>query len=166
MAADKLALYAMSDISPELAVQLIDNSLPWDRATQMHIDAFLKRYTLHDSYWEAMQTNCAWADTATAVFRFDPVWNSSVSAPTSFVSDWPLLVIRFNCVSTIRLSGFKDFGRSPRDISDVAVEHISDEEVITVMRDIYGASVSFQHFPLIDVLVMSANEEVIELPAN
>ena len=101
---------AMSLLPANLAVQLMEGSLPWDRSTQLHIDTFLRLYTLHDSYWIGMHANCGWDDAAIAVIRFDPVWNSSVSFPTSLVADWPLLFLRFSCVNTIRLSGFRDNG--------------------------------------------------------
>jgi hypothetical protein len=156
----------MSELSANLAAQLVDESLPWDRSTQMHIDSFLRLYTLHDSYWIGVHANCARGDTATAVFRFDPVWNPSVSRPTSFVSDWPLLFLRFNCVSSIRLSGFRDNGHVQRGISGVKVERISDEEALTVIIDHYGALVSLQHFPLIDALAMSDSQDVLEIPAS
>jgi hypothetical protein len=156
----------MSLLSANLAAQLVEGFLPWDRSTQMHIDTFLRLYTLHDSLWIGMHTDCAWGDTAIAVLRFDPVWNSSVSLPTSLVSNWPLLFIRFNCVNTIRLSGFGDNGGLQRGISNVEVEHISDEEAVTMINDHYGAFVSLQHFPLVDALVMSANGDVVELPAS
>jgi hypothetical protein len=159
-------LVYMSFLSANLAVQLTEDSLPWNRSTQIHIDAFLKLYTLHDSYWIGMHTGCAWGDAAVAVVRFDPIWNPSVSLPTSSVSNWPLLFLRFNCVSTIRLSDFRDNGGVQRGISGATMERISDEEVVTVIRDHYGASVSLQHFPLVDVLVMTANEDVVELAAS
>lgn len=110
--------------------------------------------------------DCAWGDVAVAVVRFDPVWNSSVSVPTSLVADWPLLFLRFNCVSTIRLSKFRENGNSQRGISGATAERISEEECVTVISDHYGASVSLQHFPLVDALVISANDDVIDLPAN
>lgn len=156
----------MSSLSTGLTLQIVEDYLPWNRSTQMHIKTFLQRYTLHDSYWIGLQMGCAWGDTAIAVIRFDPVWNSSVSGPTSAVADWPLLFLRFNCVNTIRLAGFRDNGGVQRGISGATVEGISEEEVVTVIGDHYGASVSFQHFPLVDVLVMSATEDVLEIPAN
>ena len=156
----------MSLLSATLALQIVEEYLPWERSNQMHIDTFLKRYTLHDSYWIGMQMGCAWGDVAVAVIRFDPVWNSSVSAPTSLVADWPLLFLRFNCVSTIRLSEFRDNGGVQRGISGATVSCVSEEEAVTVISDHYGASVSLQHFPLVDVLVMSANEDVVDLSAN
>ncbi len=156
----------MSLLSANLALQIVEEYLPWDRSTQMHIDTFLKRYTLHDSHWIGMQMGCAWGDVAVAVIRFDPVWNSSVSAPTSLVAGWPLLFLRFNCVSTIRFSEFRDNGGVQRGISGATVESVSEEETVTVISDHYGASVSLQHFPVVDVLVMSATEDVVELSAN
>ena len=156
----------MSLLPVNLAIQLAEDALPWDCSTQIHIETFLKRYTLHDSYWIGMQTGCAWGDAAIAVISFDPVWNSSVSAPTSLVSQWPLLFLRFNCVNTMRLSGFRDNGGVQRGISHADVECVSEEEAVTVISDHYGASVSLQHFPLVDLLVMSAKGELIALPAN
>jgi hypothetical protein len=156
----------MALLSANLTFQIVEESLPWDRSTQMHIAAFLKRYTLHDSYWIGVQVGCAWGDVAVAVIRFDPVWNSSVSNPTSLVADWPLLFLRFNSVNAIRLSGFRDNGDTQRGISNATVESVSEEETITTISDHYGASVSLQHFPLVDALAMSATEEVIEIPTN
>jgi hypothetical protein len=151
-------------LPPNVAVQLIEGSLPWDRSTQLHIDTFLRLYSLHDSDWIGIHVNCGWQDAAIAVIRFDPVWNSSVSAPTSLVADWPLLFLRFNCVNTIRLSGFKENGNLQRGISSVSVESVSDEEAVTIISDHDGGLVSIQHFPLIDALAMSASEGVLNLP--
>ena len=109
----------MSFLSTNVAHCLVDDSLPWDRSIQLHIEAFLQKYTLHDSYWIGLHTNCGFEDAAVAVICFDPVWNSSVSAPTSLVANWPLLFIRSNCVNTIRMTGFKDIGGTQRGIPDV-----------------------------------------------
>ena len=153
-------------LSAILAQHLVEDSLPWGRSTQLHIASFLQLYTLHDSYWIGIHTNCGFDDSAIAVISFDPVWNSSVSAPTSIVADWPLLFLRLNCVNTIRLSGFRDIGGTQRGISDVSIEHVSDEEVVTTILDHYGASVSIQHFPLIDALAMSPNGSILGLSSH
>lgn len=153
----------MSLLSANLAYCLIEDSLPWDRSIQSHIDAFLQKYTLHDSYWIGLHTNCGLEDSAVAVIRFDPIWNSSVSAPTSLVSNWPLLFIRFNCVNTIRMIGFRNIGGTQRGISNVSVDNLSDEEAVTTILDHYGASVSLQHFPLIEALAMSSDGNVLGL---
>ncbi len=87
-------------------------------------------------------------------------------SPPLVVSSWPLLFLRFNYVNTIRLSGFSDNGGIQRGISNVEVEHLSDEEVVTEITDHYGAFVSMRHLPLIDALVISTNEDVVELPAT
>jgi hypothetical protein len=156
----------MSFPSVDLAHAIVDDSLPWDRSIQLHIDAFLRRYTLHDSYWIALHTNCGLDDTAIAAISFDPVWNPSVSTPTSHVADWPLLFIRFNCVNTIRMAGFSDIGGTQRGISSVEVDHLSDEETVTTIFDHYGASLSLQHFPLINALAMTNDGGVLGLSAE
>jgi hypothetical protein len=153
----------MSLLSENLAHSVVDDSLPWDRSIQFHIDTFLQRYTLHDSYWIGLHTNCGLDDAAVAAISFDPVWNPSVSTPTSLVANWPLLFIRFNCVNTIRMAGFRDIGGTQRGISSVSVDHLSDEEAVTTILDHYGASVSLQHFPLINALAMSNAGSVLEL---
>ena len=130
---------------------------------EFHIDSFLEKYTLHDSNWIGLFTDCAYADTAVAAVCFDPVWNSSVSTPTSVCADWPLLFLRFKCVGTIHLSGFRDIGGTQRGISGVNVEHLSAEEVRTVINDHYGASVTMKHFPLVDALVLSPDERVLNI---
>jgi hypothetical protein len=156
----------MSLLSVNLAHSVVDDSLPWDRSIQLHIDTFLQRYTLHDSYWIALHINCGLDDTAVAAISFDPVWNPSVSTPTSHVANWPLLFIRFNCVNTIRMAGFRDIGGTQRGISSVVVDHLSDEESVTTILDHYGASVSLQHFPLINAVAMSNDGSVLELSAE
>ncbi len=153
----------MSSLSANLAHRIIDGYLPWNRSVEFHIDGFLEKYTLHDSYWIGLFTDCAYADTVIAVILFDPVWNSSVSTPTPVCADWPLLFLRFKCVSGIHLSGFRDIEGTQRGISGVDVEHLSTEEVKTVINDHYGASVSVQHFPLIDALALSPDESVLDL---
>lgn len=132
----------------------------------MHIDSFLRLYTLHDSYWIGLHTDCGWENSAVAVIRFDPVWNSSVSLPTSIVADWPFLFLRFKCVSAIGLSGYCDIEGLQRGISSAVVEQLSDEEVVTVISDHYGAVVRLQHFPLIDALAMTPGELVLGLSAS
>jgi hypothetical protein len=153
----------MSFLPPIVASQLIEDSLPWARSSQLHIDDFLSRYSLHDSYWIGLHADCGCVDSVIAVFRFDPYWNSSVSRPTPTVADWPLLFLRFNSVNTIRLSRFTNNGDGHAGISHAAVEHITDEEVVTVIQAQSGALVSLQHFPLVDGLVLSANGEYVEL---
>ena len=149
----------------DLATALVDDALPWSEGTQFHIDAFLRRYDLHDSAWLGLHINCAANDSAVAFIRFDPVWNSSVSAPASALADWPLLFLRFTCVSSIHLSGFRDVrGHFDRAISSAAVETISDEEVVTTFDDIYGGVVTLRHFPLVDALVVSPEGDVLRLP--
>lgn len=153
----------MSLLSADLARRLMNGDLPWDRSAEFHIGDFLQKYTLHDSHWIGLFTDCAFDDTAVAVICFDPVWNSSVSTPTSICANWPLLFLRFKCVSAIHLSGFRNIDGIQRGISGADVERLSDEEVRTAICDHYGASVSLQHFPLIDALVFSPDDQVIEL---
>lgn len=152
-------------LSANLATQLIEGTLPWQRSTQLHIETFLRACTLHDSDWVGMHVDCGWKDSAISIMKFDPVWHPWVSTPTSIVADWPILFVRFNCVSLIRLSKFSAAGDIQRGISGVTMEHISDEEVITRIDDHYGASISLQHFPLVDLLLLSASEAVIDLPS-
>ena len=71
----------MSLLPTSVASRLIEDSLPWNRATRFHIRAFLEAYTLHDSDWVTLHVNCGWEDSVIAVIRFDPVWNQSVSTP-------------------------------------------------------------------------------------
>ena len=151
--------------SADLATKLVDDALPWAEGTQVHIDTFLQRHSLHDSAWLGLHVNCASNDSAVAFIRFDPVWNSSVSEPTSTVADWPLLFLRFTCVSSIQFSGFRDVrGHFDRAISSAAVEAISEEEVVTTFDDIYGGVVTLRHFPLVDALVVSPEGDVLHLP--
>jgi hypothetical protein len=156
----------MSLLPTNLASRLIEDSLPWDRATQFHIRDFLEAYTLHDSNWITLHVHCGWEDSAIAIISFDPVWNQSVSAPTSHCADWPLLFLRFAWVSNIQMAGFSDIGGLQRGISSVSVEHISEEEVVTTILDHDGASVQIRHLPLVDALVMSCIEDVIQLPKH
>jgi len=106
----------MSRLSANLAHRILDGQLPWDRSVELHIDAFLEKYTLHDSYWIGLFADCAYEDVAIAAINFDPVWNSSVGTPTSVCADWPFLLLRFKCVSAIHLSRLRDIGPIQRGI--------------------------------------------------
>ncbi|MDR3764009.1 MAG: hypothetical protein P4M01_07935 [Acidobacteriota bacterium] len=152
----------MSLISANLAHRIVEGYLPWDRAVEFHVDAFLERYTLHDSMWIGLYTDCGQEDTAIAVIILDLVWNPSVSTPTSVCADWPLLLIRFKSVSAIQLSGFTNIGGTQRGISGVDVEHLSDEEAKTVFTYHYGALVSVRHFSLIEALFLSPEGNNLE----
>ncbi len=154
---------ATSLLPTNLAAKLIEDSLPWDRAKQFHVDNFLDRYSLHDSHWIALHVDCGWGDTVVAAICFDPVWNPTVSAPTSLTRDWPFLFLRFAYVSNIQMTGFAENGGRQRGISSVSVEHLSGEQVVTTIRDHDGAHVSIRHFPLIDALAMSPAGELLPL---
>jgi hypothetical protein len=153
-------------LSEHLAHRILSGDLPWDRSVEVHIDAFLEKYTLHDSNWIGLFADCANEDAVIAIIGFDPVWNSSVSTPTSVCADWPLLFLRFKSVSAVLLSRFRDNGGLQRGISGADVEHLSDEEVRTVIGDHYGALVAVQHFPLVDALVLSPDERILELSVS
>ncbi len=149
----------------DLATALVYDALPWSEGTQFHIDTFLQRYTLHDSAWLGLHINCASNDSAVAFIRLDPVWNSSVSPPTSTLADWPLLFLRFTCVASVQISGFRDVrGHFDRAISSASAEIISEEEVVTTFDDIYGGVVTLRHFPLVDALLVSPGGDVLRLP--
>ncbi len=124
----------MSLITLNLAHRLTAGSLPWECSTQLHINEFLELYTLHDSDWIGLYADCAYDDTSIAVVSFDPVWNPSVSQPTSICSDWPVLFLRFKCVSSIYLSGYRNIHGTQRGISEVSLEHNSEEELTTTSR--------------------------------
>ena len=153
----------MSSIPANVASQIIDGSLPWTHSTRFHIDSFLQTYSLHDSNWISLLTNCGREDTTIAIIQFDPVWNPSISKPTSRVADWPLLFLRFNCVEMVELSGFTDIDGLGRGIANVVVDHPAEEIAITKIIDHFGASVSIRHFPLIDVLVLSSSGSIHDL---
>jgi hypothetical protein len=142
---------------------LVEGALPWDQSIQLDISKFLELYTLHDSYWIGLYTDCAYEDSSVAAIRFDPVWNSSVSTPTSFVADWPLLFLRFSCVSSIQLSGFRNIDGTQRGISGATVERLSEEEAVTEIVDHYGGTVRLHHFPLVDALLLAQGETVLKL---
>lgn len=127
--------------------------------------AFLDRYTLHDSYWIGLFTECAWQDSSVLVLRFDPVWNSSVSAQTSAVANWPLLFLRLNCVTSIHLGGFRNVGGTQRGIGEATCTLSSEEEAVTTIDDFYGGSVRLHHFPLISALALTDDGTVLPLTA-
>lgn len=150
-------------ISESIASQIVEGALRWDQGTNVDIIRFLKRFTLHDSMWIGLYTECAWQDTSVAVIQLDPVWNSSVSTPTSFVADWPLLFLRFSCISAIHLAGFSNIGGTQRGISGANAKFLSGEETMTEISDHYGGSVRLHHFPLIDALALSPEGLVLKL---
>jgi hypothetical protein len=150
-------------IPTSTAVRLVEGALPWDQSIQLDIFNFLKLYTLHDSLWIGLYTDCAWEDSSVAAIRFDPVWNPSVGTPTSVVADWPLLFLRFTCVTSIQLAGFSNIDDTRRGISGATAEPLSEEEAVTKIVDHYGGSVSLRHFPLVEVLVLAEDETVRKL---
>lgn len=155
----------MALLPPNLAHQLVDDTLPWDQSTKFHVDSFLENYTLHDSYWITLQTNCGWENSMVAAISFDSVWNQSVAAPTARCAEWPILFLRFSLVKSLQLSGFSEIGGLQRGISSVSVEHHSEEEVTTKIGDHYGAAIEIRHWPLIDALVFDSDQSIVKLPS-
>jgi hypothetical protein len=79
---------------------------------------------------------------AQGLLRFDPVWDSSVTYPRHW---FPIAVALSsiqlrNCANIIRLPDSATIGGVQRGISNLEVEHISDEEAVTVMSDHHGAT--------------------------
>ena len=152
------------DLLPDdIARQLANGALPWNRSWQVDIDAFLARYTLHDSNWVALQVDCAYEDAAVAAIAFDPIWNQAVAPASARCADWPILFLRFSCVSSMKTSGFADIGGVQRGISSVRVARNSEEQVCTEIIDHYGASVRIEHWPLVSVLVLATDGEIVTL---
>jgi len=151
-------------LKPNLALQLIDDALPWNHARQFRFDSFLESYTLHDSCWETLNVNCGWQATVVAVVRFDPVWNKAVAQTDLNPGDWPLLFLRFTSVSSVVMDGYADIGGLQRGIGETLVTSVTESEMTTKIIDHYGASVFLRHHPLVDALVITDEEKIILLP--
>ena len=180
----------MDDYYPSwLAEDLLWGDLPWDKAEETTMPAFLSAYTLHDSYWINL---VLYPDnSAAAALRFDAFWTKGrVPHPGSRVADWPLLLILFDPVYQITsnsYSGEFDDGKTISEAFSQVVppqwqehqieqhtqlgeakkrhEHLLAEMLHqTVIVDIFDGEIEVLHGASVKMLCLSRNKEVLPLP--
>lgn len=54
-----------------LYIKLIEDTLPWDKKSEHSLESFLKKYTLHDSYWVGAFHHVAFDKSVTLAFQWD-----------------------------------------------------------------------------------------------
>ena len=124
-----------------LGSALLNNGLPWDQASAYTVQAFLEKYTLHDSLWVNLIHDVANENHATLAIMWDAVWlPDEIAKSTDLVNDWPILFIRLEQVRQISTLGYEYVSDIHRGIATAEIEEIDSKKVF-VIHDHYRGSV-------------------------
>jgi hypothetical protein len=147
------------DFPDRLWSTLIEDNLPWDKKSDLNIDSFIEKYTLHDSDL-AYVFDDAWDKSVTLVFVWDPVWlPDNVKENLSRVNVGPLLFINIDKVDQIWISHFNKY--TPI-ISDMEYQIIDGRKYIAI-DVLYGGKVDILFSGNVSFLAIERNGKVLTI---
>jgi hypothetical protein len=142
----------------------LEDSLPWSQASPTTLPTFFAAYTLHDSSWITLNTDPLYDGEARAVLQWDTHWTGGrVPYPGDLVANWPILIIKFERVSSILFQGFEG-DCPPRGVDAATTDVVSPERHRTLIEDHYGGRVELLHAPSVRLLCLSSSGQVQEIP--
>jgi hypothetical protein len=120
---------------------LIEDSFPWSDGVVMNFEEFAQKYTLHDSYWIGAFLNIAYEPTVTLAIAWDAVWlPDEIKESSSFVNDWPYLLIQLSGVEQFSPSQYEDFTGVCRTIADYEVVEVDGKKILAI-DDVFGSQI-------------------------
>lgn len=146
-----------------LAKDIIEQNISWDRGQIFTVDDFLSTFTLHDSIWIGLHLDAGWDGNVTAILSLDPVWNKIEVLNPSQCAGWPILLILFPTVQSVKLDNYNDIGGLQRGISHVNSKVVNADKVETVIHDQYGGKIIMNHENPIKILCFTAEGELIDM---
>jgi hypothetical protein len=145
----------------------MDDLLPWDKKSDLSIETFLMKYTLHDSFWVGLFFD-GYSDDVTLAFKWDGSWlpdeikksRSWVHEPSwGLVADWPFLFIRIIKVDQISFSKFRGFAYC--GIAGIEFETIEGRKFLAI--DGVDGVVSIVFSGEVSFLALEPNEQILSI---
>jgi len=154
--------------------------LDWRKSTEITILEFLDKIKLHDSFILKLGINCAWDNSVIIAVKwsFDEMLQDSESEKylkqlgidfkykkinNKIIYTLPILLVKFNNVKKIEMSGFEDIGGTRIMINSVSTIKINTTEFDTKIEDKYGAKTSLVHAEKVNVLCYDKKGNLIKL---
>ena len=142
---------------------LVENELPWNSATAFAFEDFLLTYTLHDSSWVGVFSNCRLDDAVTLCIVWDRVWlPEELKRELSGIPHWPFLFVRIEGVTRLSFKSYDDIGLVGRTIADCEVSSVEHGRLVTV-ADIFGGRVEFEFVGLTRFLGFSHDKQLLPI---
>lgn len=124
-----------------LGSALLYDDLPWNQATEYSVQAFLDKYTLHDSLWGSLVYDVANDNEATLVILWDQVWlPDEIKNGSPLVGDMPILFIKLKNIRQVSTLGYEHVINIHRGIGTAEYVEIEGKKIF-VIHDHYGGSV-------------------------
>lgn len=184
-------MFGIKDKEDEFAKWFRENfinldMLDWRNSTEATIFEFLDKIKLHDSFLLKLGVNCAWDNSV--IFAVKWAWKEDseneknlkqagnnikdfkyiikkkiINKNTFFIVSIPILLIKFNNVKKIEMSGFKDIGGIQRDINNISAEKTNATDFETKIIDNYEAKISLVHAEKVNVMCFDKKGNLIKL---
>lgn len=143
--------------------KLIEDDLPWDKRSEYCLEAFLKKYTLHDSFWVGLFHHVAFDRSVTLAFQWDSVWlPDEVKEGTSHVDDWPYLFVQIEEVYEVTKANFVDLNGINRAIGGAEVMEFEDATHLAI-DDVYGGQVNIVFKGKHSIIALNPDGSVLKI---
>lgn len=153
----------MSYFPAWLSSGIVEDTLPWDRGVTLELPEFLKRFTLHDSYYIGLFYNLAYSDSCLLAFQWDPVWLPDGLAPaTGLVEDWPFLFIHLHKVQQCRTFDYEDYVDINRAIETADFKETNGEKQLFI-GDAFGGKLQLSFTGDARFLALDKNGKALKL---
>ncbi len=143
--------------------KLIEDDLPWDKKAELKLESFLKKYTLHDSFWIGIFHHVAFDQSVTIAFQWDSVWlPDEVKEGTPLIDDWPYLFIKFKDVKEINSDNYEYLDGINRAIGGCEILEL-DGNFHLAIDDVYGGQVNIVFSGSHSILALNPDCSVLKI---
>ncbi|VAW72669.1 hypothetical protein MNBD_GAMMA10-2535 [hydrothermal vent metagenome] len=144
--------------------KLIENDLPWDEKSNLTLESFTDKYTLHDSFWIGVFHHVAFDQSVTLAFQWDFFWlPDKIKEKTSQADDWPYLFFKINNVLEVSTANFEDLGC-------IINRAIGGSEILTLegefhlaIDDVYGGQVNIVFTGSHSILALNPDGSILKI---
>lgn len=117
---------------------LVEDELPWDKKSNLDLEKFFEKYTLHDSFWIGIFHHVAFDKTVTLAFQWDSVWiPDEVKEGSSTAAEWPFLFVQLEGVKEVTKANFDDLSGINRALGGAEIMTLENDSHLAI-DDVYG----------------------------
>ncbi|MEO0377599.1 MAG: hypothetical protein AAF329_23955 [Cyanobacteria bacterium P01_A01_bin.17] len=140
---------------------LIEDALPWEKKTNLTLETFVERYTLHDSYWVGIFHHVAYDPSVTLAFQWDSVWLPN-EASHSDAGDSPYLFMRLEEVTEVTTANYENLDGICRAISGLEMLELEGALHLAI-DDVYGGQVNIVFTGNHSILALNSEGKVLSI---